>query len=156
MTGIEPVTSALWVPRSNQLSYIATSSKIGWGTRIRTLEMAESESAALPLGYAPNSYRWWQGYLGSNQGVTGSKPVALPLGYTPNSTLRGVVVRDNGAHYSESKIRVNSFFYKFFKILTFSLLLSSQNGFFMPFKFYKIFCTFRHHDGLEAITFFYP
>lgn len=26
----------------------------------------------------------WQGYLGSNQGVTGSKPVALPLGYTPN------------------------------------------------------------------------
>ena len=25
----------------------------GWGTRIRTLGMAESESAALPLGYTP-------------------------------------------------------------------------------------------------------
>ena len=27
--------------------------KVGRGTRIRTLEMAESESAALPLGYTP-------------------------------------------------------------------------------------------------------
>ena len=27
----------------------------------------------------------WLGYLGSNQGMSGSEPDALPLGYTPIS-----------------------------------------------------------------------
>ena len=102
-TGIEPVTSALWVPRSDRLSYVATL-KVGRGTRIRTLEMAESESAALPLGYTPivtESYKisLWQGYLGSNQGVAGSKPAALPLGYTPKVSVFLFFCLKNGAHY---------------------------------------------------------
>ena len=79
-TGIEPVTSALWVPRSNQLSYVA----IGRGTRTRTLEMAESESAALPLGYTPIFYyQDGRGTWDRTRAMAGSKPAALPLGYTP-------------------------------------------------------------------------
>ena len=31
----------------------------GWGTWIRTREMTESKSVALPLGYAP--IKWWRG-----------------------------------------------------------------------------------------------
>ena len=57
--------------------------KNGWGNWIRTSEMADSESAALPLGYTPKKMA----------GVTGFEPVkwqiqslfALPLGYTPTA-----------------------------------------------------------------------
>ena len=30
-------------------------------------------------------FYFWLGYLGSNQGMSGSEPDALPLGYTPIS-----------------------------------------------------------------------
>ena len=66
----------------------------GWGRRIRTFGMTESESVALPLGDTP-IYFFKKDYLNVNllklgwdrwirtTGMTESKSVALPLGYIP-------------------------------------------------------------------------
>ena len=61
----------------------------GWGKRIRTFEMPESESGALPLGYTPKYYResdGWDSWTRTS-GMEGSKPSALPLGYIPMLSL---------------------------------------------------------------------
>ena len=69
---------------------------IGWGGRIRTFGMTESESVALPLGDTPifhlyktpflpgpaASRNGWAGWI-RTIGMTESKSVALPLGYNP-------------------------------------------------------------------------
>ncbi len=66
----------------------------GWGGRIRTYGVLESESSALPLGDTPllNSLKdneWiravllWQGWQDSDLRVRKSKSRALPLGDTP-------------------------------------------------------------------------
>ena len=64
----------------------------GWGGRIRTYGVLESESSALPLGDTPfysfilipqGSCALWQGWQDSDLRVRKSKSRALPLGDTP-------------------------------------------------------------------------
>lgn len=50
MTGFEPVLPCSQNKCFAKLSYIPN---IGWDTWIRTKEMPDSESGALPLGYIP-------------------------------------------------------------------------------------------------------
>ena len=76
--------------------------------------MAESESAALPLGYAPADFVLdGRGTWTRTREMTGSKPVALPLGYTPKHRLTKRCRRDNGAHYRPETETVNNFFHSF-------------------------------------------
>ena len=59
---------------------------IGWGGRIRTYAVLESESNALPLGDTPlRNYinLLWLGWQDSNLRMSPSKGDALPLGDTP-------------------------------------------------------------------------
>ena len=61
----------------------------GWGGRIRTFGMTESESVALPLGDTPMFVRFslffgWDRWI-RTIGMTESKSAALPLGYIPSS-----------------------------------------------------------------------
>ena len=52
VTGFEPVK---WQIQSLLPYRLAIPQKNGWGNWIRTSEMADSESAALPLGYTPTA-----------------------------------------------------------------------------------------------------
>ena len=63
----------------------------GWGSRIRTYGIPESESGALPLGDTPKyqaprilSAFGWDRWI-RTIGMTESKSAALPLGYIPIS-----------------------------------------------------------------------
>ena len=71
--------------------------------------MAESESAAVPLGDTPtvmlNKSPIGRGTWTRTREMAGSKPAALPLGYTP---IQERVVFDNGAHYKELILFVNN------------------------------------------------
>ena len=66
---------------------------IGRGSRIRTYEVTESESVALPLGDTPiklpvarlGAIEKWQGWQDLNLRLRKSKSRALPLGDTPKS-----------------------------------------------------------------------
>ena len=53
VTGFEPVK---WQIQSLLPYRLAIPQKNGWGSWIRTSEMADSESAALPLGYTPKKW----------------------------------------------------------------------------------------------------
>ncbi len=84
----------------------------GWGSRIRTYGIPESESGALPLGDTPlynadcSASFGWDRWI-RTIGMTESKSAALPLGYIPISI-----------HHSNSYISLpqQPFFVKGFQV----------------------------------------
>ena len=70
---------------SNPTKGFVKRSGFGWGGRIRTYAMLESESNALPLGDTPLKYNrlHWLGWQDSDLRMRKSKSRALPLGDTP-------------------------------------------------------------------------
>ena len=61
------------IPHHKELYLVFKGSGPNWGSRIRTYEMSESKSDALPLGYTPTI----RAYEDSNLGHTDLKSVAL-------------------------------------------------------------------------------
>lgn len=85
--------------------------------------MAESESAALPLGYTPIfCYQDGRGTWDRTRAMAGSKPAALPLGYTPTPLRDRLLCQTTGLIIRIYKL-MSTLYIKFF--LTFFIFMDN-------------------------------